>query len=81
MINLLNNSLPPNLTSISEAFSEDASSDTELVWLVDELSIVVELTGLLVDVLVLACARVSGTTTMMVATIKDIEKYPNRRKR
>jgi hypothetical protein len=72
MINLLNNSLPPKLTSISEAFSEDVSSDTELVWLVDELSIVVELAGLLV--VVLACANVSGTTTMIVATIKDIEK-------
>jgi hypothetical protein len=72
MINLLNNSLPPILTSISKGFSEDVSSDMELVWLVDELSIVVELTGLLV--VVLACAKVSGTTTMIVATIKDIEK-------
>jgi hypothetical protein len=26
----------------------------------------------------LAWARVSGTTTKMVATIKDNEKYPNR---
>ena len=28
-----------------------------------------------------AWARVSGTTTTMVATIKDKEKYPNRRRR
>ena len=28
-----------------------------------------------------AWARVSGTTTKMVATIKDKEKYPNRRRR
>jgi hypothetical protein len=29
----------------------------------------------------LAWASVSGTTTKMVATIKDNEKYPNRRRR
>jgi hypothetical protein len=52
--------------------SEDDSSDTELVRLDDELSTVVELTGLLEAVL--ACANVSGTTTIIVATIKDIEK-------
>jgi hypothetical protein len=72
IINLLNNSLPPNITSNSVVSSEDDSSDTELVRLDDELSTVVELTGLLEAVL--ACANVSGTTTIIVATIKDIEK-------
>ncbi|MBM3909685.1 MAG: hypothetical protein FJ352_02825 [Firmicutes bacterium] len=53
----------------SEETAEDESDALE-----DKLELAIEVELIVTLDVVLACASVNGTTTIMVATIKDIEK-------
>lgn len=76
--------LPSSSMTIDELFGSVWGSllDVDDVSCSDEEETSLEEAGIeLVFEEEVAWARVSGTTTTMVATIKDKEKYPNRRRR